>query len=78
MVAPTNIPVETASLDLSRLVDSARQGGNIVITRAGHPIARIISIDSAPNPVKAGYGKGTVLHMSDDFDAPLAEFDEGR
>jgi len=76
MVAPANIAIENSSPDLSRLVDSARQGREIVITRAGEPVARIVAILSSKVRPKAGYGKGTVLSIADDFDEPLTDFDE--
>jgi prevent-host-death family protein len=76
MVAPTNIAVEDVGPELFRLVESAGEGREIVITRAGQPVARIVPIPSSQARPKAGYGKGTVLRMADDFDKPLAEFDE--
>ncbi len=76
MVAPTNIAVETSGPDLSRLVESARQGREVVITQAGQPIAKIIPIPAPQGRPKAGYGKGTVVQMTSDFDEPLSDFDE--
>jgi len=76
MVAPAKIAVETLGPDLLRLVESA-QTGEVVITRGGQPVAKVVPV---PPPTKArpipGYGKGTVLYVSDDFDAPLADFDD--
>jgi prevent-host-death family protein len=70
MVAATNnIPVENASPDLSRLVERASAGLDVVITRAGQPVVRIVSIPAVKGRPKAGYGKGTILQMADDFDA---------
>lgn len=76
MVAPTNIAVEDAGPELSRLVESASTGREIVITRGGQPVARIVPIPLSHGRPKAGYAKGTVLHMAEDFDAPLPDFDE--
>ena len=60
---------------ISRASWKSAQAGEIVLTRAGQPVAKIIPIPAPKGRPKAGYGKGTVLYMADDFDAPLPEFD---
>ena len=67
---------------LSKLVDLAASGQDIVIARAGKPVARLTGLDTKQNHLTglgALKGKGWV---AEDFDAPLpdhilAEF-EGR
>jgi len=71
-----------AKTQLSKLVDLAAAGQDIVIARNGKPIARLTTIDQ-PNkkPIVYGLlqGKGWI---ADDFDAPLPEeiqkYFEGR
>ena len=75
-MAPMNVAIENAGPDLSRLVESAQEGREVVITRGGQPVARVISLPASHGNPKPGYAKGTVLYMADDFDEPLPDFDE--
>ncbi len=77
MVAATKIAIENVSQEVSRLVDSVRTGQEIVITRGGCPVAKIVSMASSMHRPVAGYGRGTVSQMADDFDEPMSEFEEG-
>ena len=86
-MAPTTPAKQTfniyeAKTQLSKLVDLAASGHNIVIARAGKPVARLTGLDSKQGRLTglgALKGKGWI---AEDFDAPLpdhilAEF-EGR
>lgn len=61
-----------AKADLSKLLDLAIKGEEIVITQNDKPVAKISPIQ---RPLKRGSGKGKVW-MSDDFDEPLEDFKE--
>lgn len=58
------------------LVDQAAGGEEVVLTRNGEPIAKLIPF-TGTRPVKrrAGSAKG-LIEMADDFDAPLEDFRE--
>jgi prevent-host-death family protein len=56
---------------LSRYVDQAASGQDLVIARAGKPVARLTAIASKP-PIRFGVLKGRV-RVADDFDAPLPD-----
>lgn len=62
-----------AKTTLSQLVEQAERGEDIVLARAGKPVARIVAIREAARRV-LGQWRGRV-RMSDDFDAPLAADD---
>jgi prevent-host-death family protein len=62
-----SVNMHTAKSDLSRLVRQALEGEDIVIMRAGKPVARIVPIPNARVP---GLAKGHV-RIASDFDAPL-------
>lgn len=71
-----------AKTQLSKLVDLAASGHDIVIARAGKPVARLTTIDQPmKKPIVYGIleGKGWI---ADDFDHPLPEeiqkYFEGR
>ena len=59
-----------AKTKLSKLVDQAAMGEDVVIARNGKPVARITSLKPAKPKVKFGILKGT-LTVPADFDAPL-------
>lgn len=55
---------------LSKYVEQAAAGCEIIILKAGMPIARLIPMAKARRPIKFGVLKGR-LNVPDDFDAPL-------
>ena len=76
------VNIYEAKTKLSKLVDLASTGTDVVIARAGRPVARLTSLEKKQKRLTglgALRGKGWI---ADDFDAPipdhvLAEF-EGR
>jgi antitoxin (DNA-binding transcriptional repressor) of toxin-antitoxin stability system len=57
------------------LLDAAIRGQEIVLTRDAQPVAKLVPlVQRRPRP-QFGSAKGLV-HIADDFDAPLADFDE--
>ena len=67
-----HVNIHEAKTHLSRLLVQAGEGEEVIIAKAGKPIARLVPIRE-PVPVrKAGTGKGQVA-MAPDFDAPLPE-----
>jgi len=75
------INVHAAKTQLSRLLDAAAAGEEVIIAKAGKPVARLVAIDATPPPRRLGILDGKI-HVPDDFDDPLpdeiiAEF-EGR
>ena len=64
------VNIHAAKTHLSQLVDRAAAGEEIVIARAGKPIARLVALASAPVERVPGLLKGK-LHVAPDFNAPL-------
>ena len=60
-----------AKTTLSQLVEQVENGEEVVLARAGQPVARIVAIRSAERR-RLGQWKGRV-RMAADFDAPLPE-----
>lgn len=61
-----------AKTHLSALVERAAEGEEIVIAKAGKPLARLVSMASkAPKPKRRAGGWKGKLWVSSDFDAPL-------
>jgi prevent-host-death family protein len=71
----TQIDITQAKVDLSKLLDLAIKGEEIVITQDNQPVAKISPIFPIQHPLKRGSAKGKVW-MSDDFDEPLEDFKE--
>lgn len=64
------INIHEAKTHLSRLVDQAAAGKEIVIAKAGKPMARLVPLVQEPKPKKFGLLKGKIW-IAEDFDAPL-------
>lgn len=71
------VTVEEAQLNLKDLIDQLIAGQEIIITEDGQPVARLVSElpkkELRPAP---GLGKGSIIYMDPDFDAPLEDFKE--
>lgn len=68
------INVYQAKTHFSELLDRAAAGEEIVIAKAGRPIAMIIPIPSKPPRRVPGRGKG-LIWTAPDFDAPDPEIE---
>jgi prevent-host-death family protein len=64
--------VYEAKTHLSRLIDRAAAGEEIVITRHGRPVARLGPVAERAKPRTLGRLRGRI-RMSRDFDAALPE-----
>ena len=63
------VNVYAAKTQLSRLLDRAAKGEEIVITRHGRPVAKLVPAE-ARRPRKLGLLRGRI-RVAKDFDAPL-------
>jgi prevent-host-death family protein len=66
------VNIHEAKTQLSRLLQRALLGEEVVIAKAGRPIARLAPIEQPREPRKPGSAKGQ-FWMAPDFDAPLPE-----
>ena len=65
----TQVNMHKAKSDLSQLVAQALKGEDVIITRAGKPVARLVPIYQER---VAGIARGRV-HLGADFEAPLSD-----
>jgi len=75
------VNVYEAKTHLSRLIDQAAGGEDVVIARNGKPVARLTGLAEEKTPIRFGVLKGKFT-VSEDFDSPLpaeiiAEFEGG-
>jgi prevent-host-death family protein len=61
-----------AKTQFSKLVELAERGQDVVIARAGTPVARLTQLHPKKRPIRYGILKGEI-RIGDDFDAPLSE-----
>lgn len=61
--------IHEAKTQFSKLIEAVAQGEEVIIARAGKPVASLVAI-AATSPRKAGALKGKIT-MADDFDAVL-------
>ena len=64
--------VHAAKTHLSRLIEEAAAGEEVVIARAGKPVARLLPFEARAEPRRPGLMKGQIW-IADDFDVPLPE-----
>jgi prevent-host-death family protein len=72
MVMPVEVNVHAAKTHLSRLLQRAMDGEEVVIMRAGRPLVRLTPVETAPFHRKLGTAKGEFT-VPEDFDVPLPE-----
>jgi len=68
----STVNVHEAKTHLSRLLNRVAAGEDIIIARAGKPVARLIPIEQKPEKRILGRDRGAVV-VPDDFNAPLPD-----
>jgi len=66
------VNIHEAKTNFSHLLAQVDKGEEIIISKAGKPVARLIPFEEKPKRRVSGSGKGRV-GVADDFDAPLPE-----
>lgn len=66
------VNMHEAKSQLSKLVEEAQAGGEVVIAKAGKPVARIVPYELRSEPRHPGRWKGKVW-IADDFDQTSQE-----
>jgi prevent-host-death family protein len=74
---PMQVNLYEAKTQLSSLVERAAKGEEIVIAKAGKPMARLVPMqaeEKSPKPLrKFGQNLLGITYLAEDFDAPLPE-----
>jgi len=66
------VNIYEAKTQLSRIIDRAAAGEDIVISRNGKPVARLCQLGPVTRTVEFGVLRGRIK-VAPDFDAPLPE-----
>ena len=64
------ISIYAAKMHLSRLLDRAANGEEVVITRNAQPVAKLVAVRTARGARRLGVLRGKI-RMGKDFEAPL-------
>ena len=67
------VNIHAAKTHFSRLVDAAAAGEEIVIARAGKPVARLVPLAEVKKPDRVLGTLAGKLNSPDDLDAPLPD-----
>jgi prevent-host-death family protein len=68
-MATDAVNIHEAKTHLSRLIERVEAGEEVVIARAGRPVARLIPFRTRTEPRRPGLWRGRV-RLAADFDAP--------
>jgi len=68
------VTIHEAKTHLSRLVREVVEGNEVIIARGKTPLVKLVALTSAKPRRQLGTAKG-LIEMSEDFDAPLEDFD---
>jgi prevent-host-death family protein len=66
------VNIHDAKTHLSRIVDEVAAGAEVIIAKAGKPMARLVPLAPPVKQKRLGLLKGK-LRVPDDFNAPLDE-----
>lgn len=66
------VNIHAAKTHLSRLLDRVAAGEEIVIAKAGRPVARLVPAEPQPGPRRPGTARG-MGKVHDDFDDPMPD-----
>ncbi|HZP04316.1 MAG TPA: type II toxin-antitoxin system Phd/YefM family antitoxin [Terracidiphilus sp.] len=69
---PVTVNVFEAKTQLSKLLERVEGGEDVIIARAGKPVARLTQLKPEKKPIIFGLMKGKIW-VADDFDDPLPE-----
>jgi len=70
------VELTEAGTQLDRLIEEVDAGAEVVITRDGHPVARLIAAAEDMEAERVPRSAKGLFTVPDDFDAPLEDFRE--
>ena len=70
------VTIHEAKTHLSRLIQQALEGEEIVIAKRQQPLVRLEVLSQAHTKRRLGAAKGLVTNITDDFDDPLEDMQD--
>jgi len=71
-----NVTIHQAKTNLSKLIQDALHGEEVIISKGKTPVVKITPLKSAQPERKLGGASGLVQFMSADFNDEIDDFDE--
>jgi len=68
------VNIHEAKTQLSKLIQAALNGKEVIIARGNKPVVRLEVLPEARSQRKIGNARGLILSMAADFDEPLDDF----
>lgn len=68
--------IAEAKTKLSGLVQRALLGEEVIIAKDNKPLIKLVPLKPPLRKRKPGSGRGQILRMSPDFDAPIPDFQD--
>lgn len=69
------VNIHEAKTHFSKLLERVAQGEEVIIAKAGVPVARLVAVKKKPKPRPLGTGKGDFV-VPEDFNDRWPEFEE--
>jgi prevent-host-death family protein len=69
------VNVHEAKTNFSKLLKRIERGEEVIIARAGKPVARLSRLPADPQDRTPGSAKG-LIGIADDFDAPMPDLEQ--
>jgi prevent-host-death family protein len=69
-----HVNVHDAKTNFSKLLKLVERGEEVIIARAGHPIARIVRLATEPTDRVPGSARGAIT-IADNFDAAVPDLE---
>ena len=69
----TQVNIHQAKTQLSKLIEQAERGEDVVIARAGKPTVRLVKLQPEPPVDRLGFLKGQGIHVPHDIKTPFKE-----
>lgn len=70
-----NIDINQAKQNFPALIEKIVSDGEVIITKNGQPVVKMVSLKKTKKERKFGTAKG-LIKMADDFDQPIDDFKE--
>jgi len=71
----STVTLDIAQANLSDLIEDAIHGKEVFITKDGKPLVKLVPVSQPKSRPVFGSAKGQIS-ISDDFDAPLEDFQD--
>ncbi len=72
----TKVTIHEAKTQLSKLIQRALEGEEIIIARGKEPLIKLVPLPEQRKARRIGGARGLVEYIAEDFNAPLEVFRE--